>query len=451
MTNGTRAERTRHWLLSNVILPASDLVLRQSMIGRLRALEEAQWWDSDRISQERDRLVAAVVATAYRDVPLYRELMDAAGIEPAQIRGAADLVRLPIVTKAMLRAGFPDRTCRDTGRRTYDASTSGSTGANFRVREDGPTAAWYRASFLLSLEWAGWQPGDRHLQTGMNLRRSLQRRVKDALLSCHYVSAFDLSDAHLDESLALIERHGIQYVMGYPGSLYYLARRAAKTGWNRPLRSAVTWGDNLTSIWRREIEGAFRTRVFDTYGCGEGFQVAAQCGVGDTYHIHSLDVAIHVVDPAGLPVARGRSGDLIITRLHAGPMPLIRYQVGNAGALGAIEPCVCGRGFERLGGIDGRSADVVITPDGNRLIVHFFTGILEYFPEIESFQVVQESADELHVRVVPAGGFTADSERRIEAALREKGTGDMRIVIERVPEIPLTPGGKRHFIVSRVT
>ena len=49
--------------------------------------------------------------------------------------------------------------------------------------------------------------------------------VKDALLSCHYVSAFDLSDAHLDESLALIERHGIEYVMGYPGSLYYLTAR----------------------------------------------------------------------------------------------------------------------------------------------------------------------------------------------------------------------------------
>jgi phenylacetate-CoA ligase len=450
MTNGTRAEPARHWLLNHVILPAGDLVLRQSMIGRLRQLEHAQWWDSERVALERDRLVAAVVATAYRDVPLYRELMDTAGIKPAHIRSAADLVRLPIVTKAMLRAGFPDRTCRDTGRRTYDASTSGSTGANFRVREDGPTAAWYRASFLLSLEWAGWQPGDRHLQTGMNLRRSLQHRMKDALLSCHYVSAFDLSDAHLDESLAVIERHGIQYVMGYPGSLYYLARRAAKTGWNRPLRSAVTWGDNLTSIWRREIESAFRTRVFDTYGCGEGFQVAAQCGAGDTYHIHSLDVAVDVVDAAGHPVPRGRSGDLIITRLYAGPMPLIRYQVGDAGALGAFEPCVCGRGFDRLAGIDGRSADVVVTPDGNRLIVHFFTGILEYFPEIESFQVVQESAEELHLRVVPAGGFTAESERRIEAALREKGTGGMRIVIERVPEIPLTPGGKRHFIINRL-
>ncbi len=39
--------------------------------------------------------------------------------------------------------------------------------------------------------------------------------------------------------------------------------------------------------------------------------------------------------------------------------------------------------------IQGRSADIVTTPSGNRLIVHFFTGVLEHFSEVDSFQVVQ--------------------------------------------------------------
>ena len=57
--------------------------------------------------------------------------------------------------------------------------------------------------------------------------------------------------------------------------------------------------------YRREIERVFRTRVFDTYGCGEGFQIAAQCGTANTYHVHSLDVIVEYVDDEGRPVAAG--------------------------------------------------------------------------------------------------------------------------------------------------
>ncbi len=120
--------------------------------------------------------------------------------------------------------------------------------------------------------------GAPHLQTGMTPERSRDRIWKDRLLRCHYVAAYDLSDVKLDRSLEEIERYDLKYIFGYPGSLYLLARRAAARGWNRPLRSAVTWGDMLHPHYRREIETAFGTRVFDTYGCGEGFHVAAQCG-----------------------------------------------------------------------------------------------------------------------------------------------------------------------------
>src|SRR5581483_2649915 len=111
-----------------------------------------------------------------------RELMDNAGVKPDDVRCPADLHRLPVVSKAMLQAGYPGLTTRSTGRKTYESFTSGSTGTNFRVREDSQTAGWYRASLLLALEWAGWAIGEPHLQTGMTLSRSLDRRLTDALL-----------------------------------------------------------------------------------------------------------------------------------------------------------------------------------------------------------------------------------------------------------------------------
>jgi phenylacetate-CoA ligase len=394
--------------------------------------------------------VAELAAVADRDVPVYRDHLDAAGVDPRSVRTARDLVRVPVVTKVMLRASYPERTTRTTGQRTYEACSSGSTGVNFCVREDMETAGWYRASFLLALEWSGWRIGDPHLQTGMTPERRRERAWKDRILRCRYESAYDLTDEHLDRCLRTIERERLRHVFGYPASLYYLARRAAALGWNLPLRSAVTWGDMLHPHWRREIESAFRTRVFDTYGCGEGFHIAAQCGEGSTYHVHSLDVVVHYVDERGEEVAEGESGNIVVTRLHPGPMPLVRYLLGDAGVRLPARRCACGRGFELMSGIEGRSGDVVVTPSGNRLIVHFFTGILEHFRSIATFQVIQEERDLLRVRVVPGAGFDDSVPAAVAARLRERGIGDMRIEVEVTPSIERPKSNKHRFVLSRL-
>lgn len=444
-------QRSWSWLLKRVLLPAGDLALGQRMIKRLRFLEQAQWWEPERLAEYRDRKLTSLMEVAFREVPFYRQLMKDAGVEPGDIRRPDDLCKLPVVTKNMLRSGYPERTTRATGFKTYEASSSGSTGANFFVKTDSETEGWYRASFLLACEWAGWQIGEPHLQTGMTLKRSRGRWLKDFILRCHYVSAFDLGNSQLDQSLDLLERKKIQHLWGYPGSLYFLARRALERGWNQPLSSIVTWGDNLYPEYRQTIESAFKTRVFDTYGCAEGIQISAQCGQMNTYHIHNLDVVAEFLDDQGNPVSPGQTGNLILTRLHAGPMPLIRYQVGDLATRGGTRRCECGRGYELMESIQGRDTDVVVTPSGNRLIVHFFTGVVEHFPEIESFQVTQEEIDSIVLRIVPTKEFSADSTARIIAQLQEKGASDMRIDVELVAEIPVAPSGKRRFVISKVS
>jgi phenylacetate-CoA ligase len=349
----------------------------------------------------------------------------------------------------MLGAGYPHSTTRNTGRKTYEASSSGSTGTNFRVQEDSETAGIHRASFLLAVGWSGWRLGEPHMQNGMTLERSLDRQLKDNLLRCHYISARDLSDDRLDAALDLLERGGIQYLWGYPGSLYCLAQRAQQRGWNRPLRSMVTWGDNLYPHYRRTIEQAFAARVFDTYGCGEGIQISAQCGSSNTYHVHTPDVIVECVDDVGQPVRTGEIGHLLLTRLHPGPMPLIRYQIGDVGVMANGRLCDCGRGYEIMDSIQGRDTDIVVTPSGNRLIVHFFTGILEHFPEVASFQVVQEEVESIMLRIVPTSEFTRDTAAKIVGALQAHNARDLRVDVELVREIPTAPSGKRRFVIAK--
>ena len=130
-------------ILERVLLPLGDRLVGQRMMERLRFLRRAQWWDPERLEAERARRLQDLLAVAYREVPFYRSLW-------GEIR---DLGSLPPATKSALRAGYPHSTTRDTGQRFSESCSSGSTGANFCVREDPETAGWHRASFLLALEW----------------------------------------------------------------------------------------------------------------------------------------------------------------------------------------------------------------------------------------------------------------------------------------------------------
>ncbi|MEZ5401912.1 MAG: hypothetical protein R2729_19725 [Bryobacteraceae bacterium] len=439
-------------LLRQVILPAGDRVFRQGMMERLKFLEQAQWWDRERVDQWRDRALRELVQVCYRDTAFYRGLMDEAGVKPGDIRGLADLPVLPVVTKDMIRAAYPEGVVRDTGLPTYNAGTSGSTGKLFSVREDSETAGTYRASTFLALEWAGWEIGEPHMMTGMNMTRSLDRRFKDAMLGCRYAFAAELRDDQLDRRLDQMEREKIEHLWGYPPAIYFLARRAAQRGWTRPLKSVATWGDMLPPLRRETIEKAFRVRVTDTYGCGEGFQLAAQCGSGVGYHVHAFDVALELVDSAGIPAPDGTPGMVTVTRFHPGPTPFLRYQPGDlATGLGDFA-CPCGRQWPMLDSIQGRAADTVVTPSGARLMGHVFNKSLQS-PEIDSWQVLQRELKSITVRLLllPGHKYTQELERKLIGNLRRNGAGDdLEIRIDRVDSLPVTKGGKHRFIVSEV-
>lgn len=436
-------------LLRNIILPAGDLFFGQKMISRLNFLENAQWWDKERIEKLQGEKLEELINITYQEVPFYKDLFDGSGVKYDEIRKTQDLSKLPAVNKDMLRKKYPKLTTRPTGQRTYEASTSGSTGKNFYVIEDPYTAGWYRASFMLTLEWAGWTIGEKHFQTGMTLQRSLDKRMKDWMLGCHYFSAFELDDKHLEMMLEAINKHRIKFLFGYPGSLYYLAKYARKNGWNRPLKSAVTWGDMLFPHYRKEIEEVFQTKVFDTYGCAEGMQIAAQCEYGN-YHIHALDVIVEFLDEAGNPVKAGEVGNIVVTRLHPGPMPLIRYQIGDMGVRGDLTNCPCGRGFPLMKSIQGRNTDVIITPSGNRLIIHYFTGVLEHFDVIDSFRIIQNNPDSIDLLLVPRSPITEGISAAIIKALKDKGAADLEIRIQLVDQLDLTKAGKNRIVINNL-
>jgi phenylacetate-CoA ligase len=309
-----------------------------------------------------------------------------------------------------------------------------------------------RALMFLRANYSGWNIGDPYLQTGMTLDRGFIKKLKDIMLRVEYASAFDLSDQVLDMYLDFIDRKRLNYVMGYAGSLYCIAARASEVGFNRTLSGLVSWGDNLYAHYREKIEKAFKCRVTDTYGCGEGIQIAAQCGRSDgAYHIFMPHVVVEIVDEDGNPVDPGEMGNILLTRMVPGAMPLIRYRVGDIGIKCPDENCSCGRGLEMLAKIEGRDTDVVVTPRGNRLIVHFFTGIFEYYKTIDTFKVVQEERDRIKVLIVPHPDFRPEHWESLKGEILAKGDPDLKIDMSLVDGIPLEKSNKRRFVVSQIS
>jgi hypothetical protein len=96
--------------------------------------------------------------------------------------------------------------------------------------------------------------------------------------------------------------------------------------------------------------------------------------------------------------------------------------------------------------IEGRSNDLLVAPDGRRV---FWVNPVFYGLPIREAQIVQETAEVLRVRVVPADGFGPGQRAEIEERLRAR-MGSVRVVFEECAAIPRGPNGKFRAVVCRV-
>jgi phenylacetate-CoA ligase len=438
----------KEWAWRNFLLPLGDLLANQTVMRHLRYYESSQYWPRERIQAEQDALLRQLVVTAYRGCSFYRELYDRTGIRPGDIRGYGDLHRLPMTDKLMLRAAYPDGLRLPTRHARHEYSTSGSTGLPFTVLLDDDTMSRARALMLLRTIYAGWTFGEPVFQTGMAVARGRLKALKDRCLLVTYRSAYDLSPSILDEYLEVIDRRRLEFLTGYAQSIYLLAERARQVGFNRRLRAAVTWGSNLLPQFRTAIQDAFGCATFDSYGVGEGMQIAAQSVHSGNYlHQFCLHVAAEIVQN-GQPVPDGVRGEIVLTRLNPGAMPLIRYRIGDVGRAATETIDTGGINLPLWAGVDGRISDIIVTPRGNQLIVEFFFGIFQYAPTIRLFQVVQTARDTLQVKIVTTAEYEPTHWDSVAHAIQEKGDPELKIEVEVVPDIPVEMSGKRRFIVS---
>lgn len=436
------------FLLRNIIVPLGDLLFGGGYIASLKEWNEYDTFSEERLLQiQQDRLEETLKYTIDR-VPFYRNLKYDDSLSPYD-----NLKHFPILTKDTLRehAGqlISDDFDEKNLRKNYSSGSSGIQSYSFSEKKNvfyiqGLSNHWYM--------WGGFQMGDRVLQFGISPQRTLPKRLKDIFFRVSYEDAFTLDNDDYERIYKNMRKSNIQFIIGYPSAVNQLAEYFIQNNLNHSIKTIISLGDKLFDHFEENFDKAFgNPEVIDTYGCAEGFLIACR---HDTpyYYISAPHVYIEVVDDQDNEVADGELGHVLLTCFTNLAQPFVRYKLGDLAIKLPRNEYPENRKFNYplLKRIVGRETDIVKTPNGKTLIVHSFTGIIEYYPDIKQYQIIQNTLDEITIKyivdhVIPLEKTTLSN---IEEEINKMTDSSLKIVFEKTDFIPNAPSGKPQIIKS---
>ena len=411
-----------------------------------------EWWSPEQLAADQSSRLRRMVTWSAARVPHYRDLFASTGIDPRDIRTAADLAQLPYLDKEQVRAE-PERFLPTEPRpRLVPQTTGGTTGTPLRYWATLDAVRFnYGVDEARTRRWAGVALGDRmasfHGQpivpdkdsSGPYWRRN---RAFNQL----YCSVYHLTDETLPSYVAALEQFDPVVVAGYTSAVHRVATHLLATGdvgRIRP-RAVIVSSEVLLPGARDEMETAFGCRVFNAYSLGELVAYVSECDHGELHVSTEYGVVELVDDGAG-------GTEIVATGLINRGMPLLRYRTGDA-ATPAAEGAAsaCGRSLPLLGQIMGRVDDVVHTPEGAVVGPAPMSLAFQRVPHLRRAQVHQDSADELRVLLEVTDEFVTADQEFLVAELHRRLGPTIRLEVERVDTIPRTSGGKERLVVSSI-
>lgn len=444
-------------LLRHVLFPVWHWAKRDGVNRAIRQLEENQWLPAADLLDLQQRKLARLVAFASANVPYYRTVFRELGIPGNGELTDSDFLRVPVLTKGIIRREKNRMISEDlAGNRLRSNSTSGSTGEAVRFFTDARSLPYRQASLIRSDSWTGWRLGEKVARIwgaridekkASSLRGTLHRLVTDN----RFLSSFDLSAAKMDSYINIIRDFKPRLIVAYPGPLEEFAIHCGNRGVSFPsLRAIVSSAETLWPHQREIIEEAFGVRIFNRYGSREVAHIGSECEFHEGLHLSVDRLLVEVVDDEGRRCEPGEAGRILVTDLDNFGMPLIRYDIGDLGAIAASARCRCGRGLPMLEKIEGRTLDIIRTPRGRQVGGTFWTLLLRSRPGLRQFQVVQDTLDGIVVNFIRDEGFEPGVLAYFTDKIQENCGRELRVDFVEKESLDLTGSGKRRLIVSRV-
>ena len=359
-----------------------------------------QWMTPGELVAMQERALRRLVAHAYARVPHYRRLFDSEGLHPGSIVTLDDLRKVPVLTKEMVRAGYPgDILVSGLDRSECSPRmTSGSSGNKLEVMLDHRVAALYRLMQLRQLTGLGYRPWDTMAYVRFTPPVTSIVPQKMGLFRRSFIPLEWGPERQAEEVLRTRPR----IINAYPSVLYLLAKTLGREDGRRlKLKFLMSNSELLTAHARECMEDVFGCKVYDDYSCLEFSAIAFECRM-QKLHVAADNVIVEVLDDRGDRLPAGEPGRMIVTSLNNYSMPYIRYEIGDVGVLSGGK-CPCGRRFPVLEAIVGRCDDFLVMPSGRLVDPQTVVFQIETIPEVREFRVIQQEDGSLTVSIVPEG------------------------------------------------
>jgi phenylacetate-CoA ligase len=436
------------WHTQRHLRPSRRPVAKAINDGRRFRRAAADWSDDRKRDWILERLRFAV-RRAYRDTPHYREVFYRAGFDPFNDFSFDDFARLPVLEREDLRAAGPRLISPAVPREQLKKdATGGSTGVPTEIYIGPEEMGWKESGGEYFMQSIGAPPGTR---TAMLWGHHLDPTGKDTWRERYHT--FETNSRWFDclrLSPATLERYHSEFsewqpacIVAYASAVGHLAEYILERGYEAqyPARCFVTGAEKLLPDHREKISRAFGRAVHERYGGRDVGYVAFQMRPEATLD-YTVDWANVLVEPE---TEEGESS-ILITKLHADGMPMLRYRVGDIGRFPrSSRP---GHPSLVLHEVVGRDTDRIWLPDGRWITGLQIPHMIKDYP-VREYMFTQRRDYSVEIKIVPKPDFNEHSRRQIVATVQANLPG-LKIATLLVDEIPRTKANKWRPVVSEV-
>jgi phenylacetate-CoA ligase len=441
-------------LISSVLFPLHERFKKHDSVKVRKEMESSQWWDERHLKELQLSKLCQLLKYTQTHVPYYRKLFEEIGFKVENMCSMNDLTRIPFLDKSKIRTNT-EALKSEIAQDLASFNTGGSSGEPLifyigkkRVSHD--VAAKWRAT-----RWWGVDIGDPEIVVwGSPIELEVQdniRILRDRLFRTKLLPAFQMSEQKLDGFLEEIRTMRPKMLFGYPSALSHIARHAdtrKQDMSNLDIQVAFVTSERLYDEQRLQINRTFNCPVANGYGGRDSGFIAHECPEGGM-HLTAEDIIVEIVNPNGIGLPPGESGEIVVTHLATEDFPFIRYRTGDIGVLDT-NTCNCGRGLPLLKEIQGRSTDFLVAQDGTIMHGLALIYILRDLPQVSAFKIIQESLGLTHVYVVSENGLSPKIVKDIELGFKDRLGHGVKISIHEVAEIPAEKSGKFRYVVSMI-
>lgn len=439
-----------------IVHPLLDFSRGQKIIKYVNELEESQWWTRDKIIETQNDRLKALLKHAYDNVTYYRRIFNERGLKPSDFQSVTDLTKLPVLTKQIIRENFNQLLAKNIPKNQIVFNrTGGSTGEPLEFYCSTDEYRWHYAKVRRVYKWWGYEPGDKRAQIQLSKpHRSIINKTMRFFERAQTFVAWEATD-NLPIFIKKLEKFQPQFISAYPGVMYRLAKFVVSQGESRiKPKAIITHSEQLYDFQRDLINSVFKCPIYSNYESFEMQQIAAECSEHTGYHIAAENVILEIVNNKDEPVLFEKEGRILNTSLFNYAMPLIRYETGDVGEL-TDKACPCGRGLPLLSKLNGRSTDYLLTRSGKKISGITLNFLIFATDGVEQFQIVQETYDEVMVKVVLKKKYPNEYMDKLTEKILNEYTkilgNDINIIVKFVDQIPTTRLGKRRVVVSKLS